>query len=116
MKLTNLVIAFGLFTLLVSCNSKFDKVKWTKHIDGDYPERDDMLDDLIKNNQLKGISYRQLVDLLGKPDYDKDDNVYYYQIVVDFGHDIDPVYVKNLELQLNKDSVVNNYYIKEYKH
>src|SRR5258708_2572527 len=96
------IIFLGLFITFASCGGKFDKVKWTKEFDGSYPERDKMLDDLLNNQKLNGLRYWQLIDLLGKPEHDKGDScVYYYQIIVDYGRDIDPVYIKNLELQLN---------------
>lgn len=103
--------------LFTSCYNKFNKTKWEKQFDGSYPERDKILDDLLSNYNLRGLTYWQLVNLLGKPEHDPEDSgVYYYQIAEDFGHDIDPVYIKNLEFILDKDSIVLDYKIKEYKH
>ena len=53
--------------LLLSCKQKFDKTMW---IDGDgvyYTYRNDMVDDLLQNHRLVGLSYHQLTQLLGEP-------------------------------------------------
>lgn len=96
--------------LLFSCNNykrpdsiKFDRNEWSIENDGImYPNRDRMLDDLLKNYKLKGITYNQLIETLGaEPDYD---NI--YEIVVYYQYDIDPQYVKVLEFTFDKDSSV----------
>jgi outer membrane protein assembly factor BamE (lipoprotein component of BamABCDE complex) len=115
--ITILTICF----LLTSCKDKipFDKAGWT--IQGDlglYPNRDKMLDDLIKNQNLKGLTYRQLIDKIGEPEKNEvgDSNTIFYDIVTDFGHDIDPVFIKSLEIKFDKDSIVTDFKINEIKH
>jgi hypothetical protein len=94
----------------------FDKQKWDEKEDWDYPVRNSMVDDLIKNHKIKGLKYKQLIALLNEPQGRGADSLsVYYQIVMDFGWDIDPVYTKNLEVSFNKDSVVNKITIKEWK-
>jgi len=85
---------------------KFDKNEWSIGGDGIvYPNRDKMLDDLLQNHNLKGLTYKQLIDTLGKPpDYD---NI--YEIVVYYKNDIDPRHVKVLEFTFDKDSIVANW-------
>jgi len=69
------------------------------------PNGDKMLDDLLQNHNLKGLTHKQLIDTLGKPpDYD---NI--YEIVVYYKNDSDPRYVKVLEFTFNKDSIVANW-------
>ncbi len=82
----------------------------------DYPHRDLMIDDLINNRQIKGLKYQELVKLLGEPqrNWQSDSNQYYYQIVEDYGMDIDPVYTKNLMIRL-RDSVVCEIKLQEWK-
>ena len=99
------IIYFLLFIFLVSCNNseKFDKAKWQEQ--GDlklYTHRKSMLNDLTKNHQIKGISYRQLINLIGVPENysDNEKNILYYEIETDYGYDIDPVYTKTLEIKL----------------
>jgi len=75
-----------------------------------------MLKDLITNNKLKGLSYRQIINLMGEPEnYVNKDSSIYYEIVVKF-RSIDPVYIKNLEIQFDRDSIVKNYKINVIKH
>jgi len=85
---------------------KFDKHEWSIGGDGIvYPNRDKMLDDLLQNHNLKGLTYKQLIDTLGQPpDYD---NI--YEIVVYYKNDIDPRHVKVLEFTFDKDSIVANW-------
>lgn len=39
----------------------------------------------------------------------------FYDIEVDYGFDIDPIYTKVLILQFSKDSIVQTFEVKEYK-
>lgn len=99
-----------------SYNQTFNKAAWA---DGDqgwgYPNRKYMLNDLLKNHQIKGLTYKQLIDSIGEPHLDSGSYEAYYNIILDYGWDIDPVYSKNLILQLNRDSVVTGFEIKEWK-
>lgn len=117
---TNILwLTVGLCFLLVSCDGKFNKAEWAKQSSDpqNYPARNNMLKDLTKNHKLIGLTYWELVGLLGYPEHSDymDTDTYYYTIQTDYGFNIDPVYIKNLEFQL-KDSVVVDYKIKEYKH
>src|ERR1035437_6521327 len=99
--------SFGLLLLLViaGCKKpeKFDRLKW-KDGDGiDFPYRDGMLDDLLTNHQLKGLSYRQVRGLLDIPQ-GKDSLSIYYEIKVN-RDTVKPVEFKNLIIYFNKDSV-----------
>jgi len=112
--------AFALVLLIsvTACErqEKFDTEKWLVKVDMDYPYRDLMIDDLVNNRQIKGLQYQELVKLLGEPqrNWQADSNQYYYQIVEDYGMDIDPVYTKNLMIQL-QDSVVTEFKVQEWK-
>ena len=114
------LLLISLLTLL-SCREiifkqSFDKQKWDARDDWDYPERNSMVDDLVQNHKIKGLKYKQLIALLNEPQGNGDDFLsVYYQIIVDYGWDIDPVYTKNLEITFNKDSIVNSVTIKEWK-
>ena len=107
--------------LLSACTQQkpFDKRKWQERGDlGLYPNRNSMLKDLTTHHRLKGISYKQLIDLLGEPEGFSETKpiTAYYNIVTDYGMNIDPVYLKNLIINLNADSVVSSYGIEEIKH
>ena len=77
-----------------------------------------MLDDLIKNQQLKGLTYRQLIDKIGEPEKNVtgDSNTIYYNIITDYGSDIDPIYTKTFAVKFDGDSIVTDFKINEIKH
>ena len=113
--------AFVVFIVLfVSCkqNVKFNKAEWVIVEDcNTHPNREKMLIDLTENHKLRGLTYKQLIDKIGKPEKDESNtNSIFYEIVIDYGMDIDPVYVKNLEFEFNKDSIITGFKISEYKH
>ena len=122
--MNNIKLTFILLTLslvLFSCKSdiKFEKSGWSQKDDPDgYLKRESMLNDLLENHKLKGMQYKNLIDLLGLPENysDQEENILTYNIVTDYGYDIDPVYIKNLEIKLAKDSIVEGYKVVEIKH
>jgi hypothetical protein len=116
------LVVITIITLFFStCNQdqKFDKASWQQQGDlGIYPNREKMLKDLMNHHQLKGLTYKQLVDLIGEPEKysDEEPNTATYNIVTDYGRDIDPVYIKNLEVKISSDSIVTDANINEIKH
>lgn len=91
----------------------FNKKGWNEKDDWDYPQREHMVADLMQHHQLKGLSYKQLIDSLGEPENFSDTGDMHYQLLMDFGNDIDPVHTKYLVLKLNRDSVVTGFGVKE---
>jgi len=73
-----------------------------------------MLDDLVSNHKLVGLSYAQLIKYLGKPDA-KEDKLVIYHLIIDYGNDIDPTYTKNLVLTYSKDSVITSLKVVEHR-
>jgi len=73
-----------------------------------------MLEDIIHNKKFIGLNYRQLIDSLGEPN-GIEDSLIYYDIVTDYGMDIDPVYSKDLVLTFDGDSVIRAMEIREWK-
>lgn len=104
---------------LYSCTDRskvvFNKTGWGTKEDWDYPERESMVDDLVKNHKIKGASHKEIVQLLGEPQ-GTDSSTVFYQVIMDFKGDIDPVYTKNLEITFNNDSIADRVMIKEYNH
>ncbi len=115
-------VTFSLTVLVfVSCvhEQKFDKAKWSVVDDlMTFPNRRYMIDDLIENYPLTGKKYSHITDLLGNPQGGDLDSTYevFYNIDVDYGHDIDPVYVKTLKILFDKDSIVTKIEVNEFKH
>jgi len=95
---------------------KFDAEQWMKGHDPVFPppERGHMVNDLIKNYHLRGLTYAQLVELLGDPDA-YDSSLIIYNIEIDFGSNIDPIYTKDLEFSLSSDSTVTSFKIEEWR-
>jgi hypothetical protein len=94
---------------------KFNKIDWVTKDDFDYTLRDAMLNDLLTHHQLKGLTYKQLVDSLGEPaNYGNDKDSIYYDIVVNYGY-LDPKSGKYLAIHINKDSIVTGFKVVEWK-
>ena len=101
---------------LASCDTqiKFDKKAWRTKNDI-YPCecREQMIEDLTKNHKLIGLKNSELTRLLGTPDLQEDLNIH-YDLVIDYGSDIDPIYKRTLFFTLNRDSTVKEYQISEW--
>ena len=112
-----ILILLFILPIIHACNqdSHFEKTKWLEKEDISYPYRAVMLDDLVTNYKLTGLTYQQLTDLLGQPDSLSNKlNEVVYEITVQYDIDIDPVYEKNLVFQFNPDSTVKSFKIEEY--
>ena len=101
--------------ILLGCNRqlKFDKVKWLTKDDMEYLYRDKMLEDLITNYKLKGIKYIEVVKSLGQPQF-SDNTSLSYEVIVHY-NGIDPDYTKSFELLFNRDSIITEYKVNEWK-
>ena len=77
-----------------------------------------MLDDLVKNYELKGKSYAQILDLLGQPVVTplKTDSIseLLYGIEMEFSKDKAITHIKTLSLKFNSDTIVQDYKIIEW--
>ncbi len=116
MKLKLLVVC-TVFTLIsASCQQSFNRTAWDDCDSGMCNQRKYMLDDLLNHHQLKGMTRKQLVKLLGDQNYTPTSPYEMtYNIITDYGWDIDPVYIKNLTFYLNKNSVVTAYKVEEWR-
>jgi hypothetical protein len=121
------VIFIGFLIFFVSgCNENipFEKGKWKKQVDGFYPYRDAMMESLLQSTEFKGKTLKQAFDILGKHDNWCDHNMYElkYQVLEEYGSDMDPVHTKYLVFELNSsdklidsNTVIINYRIDEWK-
>jgi hypothetical protein len=101
--------------LTTSCHQKFDKEKWNTQEDlRTYPFRESMLSDILENKKLIGLPCRQILDSLGQPNAIENGQIY-YSSNIEYGTDIDPVYFKDLVFTFDKDSIVTDIKIKEWK-
>jgi outer membrane protein assembly factor BamE (lipoprotein component of BamABCDE complex) len=97
---------------------KFDQTKWNKNIDGIYEYRENMVADLMQNHLKNGMDYKKVIELLGEPEnyHNKKTNEIIYEIMVDYGWNIDPVEGKELHLEFDKDSIITKIKLEHWKH
>ncbi|OOQ61271.1 hypothetical protein [Mucilaginibacter pedocola] len=102
-----IVIAF--IALGVSgCKNKqpFTPKGWNDGDGMDYPKRYMMVDDLLATHKLKGMTYKQVVQLLKYPQRNSfTDRSFYYDITRKMNGG-DTAYFKGLLFKLNADSIV----------
>ena len=115
-----LIFLVVVISFFISCNEemKFVKEKWEEqpNIGFTPPYREMMLKDLTAHHKLVGLKYSQIISLLGAPNFhDNASTSFGYDIIIDYGSDIDPVYTKTLDFNLSKDSIIISYKVKEWK-
>jgi outer membrane protein assembly factor BamE (lipoprotein component of BamABCDE complex) len=96
-------------------NHKFDRQRWSYGDGLDYPMRNDIVEDLMANHHIKGLTYRQVIDSLGSPQR-RDSLKFTYQVVdnsYNYGKK-QPVHHKNLIVYFSKDSVVTRFEIYDH--
>ncbi len=100
-----------------SRNQKFDQALWNKRTDMFYEYRDKMINDLMKNHLQKGMRYKMVNDMLGKPENysDLDSNMIGYEVFVDYGWDIDPIETKTLLIGFSKDSTITEFRLEHWE-
>jgi hypothetical protein len=112
------LLTIGTILIFVtSCRQEFEKSKWQTQGDLEtYPYRESMLWDILENKKLVGQKLIQIRDLLGPPDSIVDGEMdYIIIIIIDYGSDIDPVYLKHLVVTFDKDTIVTGTKIREWK-
>src|SRR5690606_4819517 len=107
--------------LLTSCNNQqveFDKEKWNERDDMFYANREKMVTELMENHLNKGMTYKDVVNLLGVSENSQNGhpNTIAYEIMVDYGWNIDPQKGKTLYIEFTNDSIVKDIKLDEWKH
>lgn len=110
-----------LLLIISSCGvdeKNFDKLTWNDRDDIYYANRESMVKDLMENHIKLGMSYEQVIELLGKPENfaNMKTNTIGYEIMVDYGWNIDPVEGKNLYFEFSKDSIVIDFQLEHWEH
>jgi hypothetical protein len=102
---------------LSGCDSikkeKFDRVKWNDGDGIEFPKRAGMLDDLLATQKLKGLTFKQAVNLLKYPQRTGLKKKEFEYEIIRKMDGVDTVYAKSLVLYLNQDSVVSDYKVIE---
>lgn len=117
MKLCQILLVLITITACGSKEIEFDKLKWSKKIDGFYQYREEMIEDLMSNHLHKRMTYKEVTDLLGNPENysDLEKNTLAYGIMENYGWNIDPVESKTLMIKLTKDSLVSSFELIHWK-
>lgn len=115
------ILCFILLLSLIGCgpgNRKFNPNEWNDRVDFFYAHRESMIDDLLKNHLKKGMSYAQVIGMLGNPDSEFTDSPFTlsYEIMVDYGWNIDPQKGTTLIIELAPDSTVGSFRLEKWKH
>lgn len=115
------LILIMIIVLITSCSKpqiEFNKEKWNERDDMFYANREKMVKDLMKNHLKKGMTSKEVLNLLGSPENYQDDlpNTLSYEIAVDYGWNIDPQEGKTLYIEFTNDSVIKDINLKEWKH
>lgn len=106
--------------LFASCENKemkFEQSKWNQSFDGFYKYRESMVKDLMNNHLKKGMTYNEVIALIGKPENigNLEVNTIGYILMENYGWDIDPVETKTLMIELSKDSLVQKFEVEHWE-
>lgn len=90
-------------------NKDFDKTTWAQfdnNYDPDNP-RGKMYEDLIENHLSKGMSKEEVINLLGKPDFESEEYFLSYNLGMWSGGRMD---YDSLDLKFNRDGKLSEFY------
>jgi hypothetical protein len=121
MERRRLILLSFVFLIVSACGvqeMKFDKTKWNEKDDKFYAYRENMVNDLMKYYLKKGMTFREVEELLGKSENYQSDpqNTIGYEIMVDYGWNIDPQKGKILYIEFSKDSILKSVKLEKWKH
>jgi len=83
-----------------------------------YRNREIMITDLMKNHLKKGMSYSEIIDLIGKPNNYNNlkPKTIGYEVSVEYGWNIDPIRSKVLIIKLSEDSTIIDIKLEKWNH
>ncbi len=90
-----------------SPEANFDKIKWSIKEGKDYPYRDQMLNAVVYNDTIRMLNKDQIVELLGEPDYVRDDNFYLYYRITETRLAFWSLHTKTLVIKLTDDNIID---------
>ena len=117
---TRIFAYISILIFAISCtNKKFDKTIWNSDFTDDkltYENRNEMLDDLLENYELKGKSISEVEKIMGKFDehsFSDSTNLIEIPILVKW-RGIDPYKYKYLKMEYNNNKIIDSVYVTEY--
>jgi hypothetical protein len=113
-----IIFCIFLCFLCFSCGRKFEKEKWNEREGSYYAHREQMIKDLMENHLKKGMPYKEVIDLLGNDEkyQDTPPNTLVYEVMIDYGWNIDPQKGKTLYIEFTQDSTVKEFRLEKWKH
>jgi hypothetical protein len=82
----------------------FDKSKWAVKEGGDYPYRDQMVNDVLYNDTIRSLNGEEILGLLGKPDRINEGHLYYRITETSLG--FWTLHAKTLVIKLSADNSI----------
>ncbi len=101
------LLIISILLTLVACEAsqqKFDSKQWI-YIDGNYNHRDLMIQDLMKSILYKGMKFKEVEKILGKPNELTFNKKVTYEIYYNF-YDEEH---RELNIYFSKDSTISKY-------
>jgi hypothetical protein len=105
-----LLIVFIVFNgCQINSQTKFNKEKWLIKKGSKFLYRNEMLNDLVENFQLNGLTKNELIELLGKSEnMNKNDKELFYPILQKYD---EPNHIIFLVIRINKKEIVDYFKI-----
>lgn len=121
MKILNKILVVISVFLLSNCGMKemeFDEERWNEMNDMFYTNREKMVRDLMENHLKTGMTYNDIIELLGQHEnyHNVPPNTIGYEIMVDYGWNIDPQKGKTLYIEFTTDSIIKDIRLEKWKH
>nr|WP_320039118.1 hypothetical protein [uncultured Bacteroides sp.] len=108
-----------LLLTLTSCEAKdqkFNSQTWKEAYIDSYSKRELLVNDFIKNHMYRGMSFHEIIKLLGEPEIVERNENFNIGYILNTSYDqIDPIKGKDLIINLSKDSIVLDYKVTEWK-
>ncbi len=86
---------------------EFDESKWKEKEGDKHPFRNSMLNDLVYDKEIRKLKRNDLVDLLGKPDYEREDKNFLHYRIDDNKIGTWTLKTKTLVINIAEDSTIN---------
>ena len=105
----HLILIVAILILSCQSNEKFDSNKWKSKSIADFEItdiRERMLHDLVDSQILIGKSKSEIIYLLGQPEI-SNSNIMTYLVREKYGSNIDPIYIKYLEVNFDETGKAN---------
>jgi len=84
----------------------FDKTKWQTKDGKDYLYRDKMLNDVVYNDTIRELNKNEVLELLGKPSWYRDNKNFLYYMITQKRLFSWPLHTKTMVIKLREDDTI----------